>query len=386
MSLKTGSEGISGNYVLLRKKGSSIELEKSSENGSLDELLQQIPPSAPISVSLEGKGIIYKKIEDTEETTKNPLQFLLPDANEVDFYLFKYPSADGYFYAAAIRKSIIEDITEKFKSHGLFLIKLFLGPFAIYNILPSIRKENNLLKLSGYSIEISDYTIINIKHGEEFHDETIAVGKEAVPSCLLISFASAIDYFLDQKDELNTIPETEHFSREFNHKRLFNVIGFGFLGLVFIVLLINFLLFSNYRNTYNELNSELSSQKNLIERLDTLQNELKQRKEFIIEKGYLRSSRMSFYADRIAYSLPENIVLTKLTLHPLLGKIKMNKEINFNQNTITITGKASNSSLLNQWIKQLQNKYDWIKKIIIVNYTQEEYDSPGNFSIIISIG
>jgi len=73
MSLKTGSEGISGNYVLLRKKGSSIELEKSSENGSLDELLQQIPPSAPISVSLEGKGIIYKKIEDTEETTKNKM-------------------------------------------------------------------------------------------------------------------------------------------------------------------------------------------------------------------------------------------------------------------------------------------------------------------------
>lgn len=385
VSLRLETGKMTGNYALLKRKGPSIDLENSVEDVSFNEILDRIPDYSPVSLSLDGKGVIYKKVKDTPEIRNHAVQHLFPDAQEDDFYTFQYPSDNGFFFACVIRKSILDEIIESFRSHGLFLIRVFIGPFALYNILPSIRKEDQLLKIPGYILEFKDQNIAEIKSNKEPVRESILVGKESIKPELLLPFASAISYFLSQKDEPNIIPATETSTKEFSFKQQFRLIGYGFLGLVFIVLIINFLFFSKYRTEYNELSSELSSKQNLINRLDTLQDKLDQRNEFIIEKGYLKSSRMSFYADRIAYTIPDDIMLTRLVLYPLEGKIKMNKEITFNQQTISLTGKAANSALLNKWIKQLQKKFKWIKKVTIINYTQEEYNNPGTFSLKIKI-
>ena len=144
------------------------------------------------------------------------------------------------------------------------------------------------------------------------------------------------------------------------------------------------MFYSRYDKKINTLRFSYNQNKELIKKLDTLKSELKLKEQYFINSGFLDASKLSYYADRIAYTVPKEIVLTQLNINPLEGKIKNNKPISFQNRKILILGTVTQSIILNNWVKQLKDT-DWIKNVKIIHYNQESVEIPAEFELQIDL-
>lgn len=124
------------------------------------------------------------------------------------------------------------------------------------------------------------------------------------------------------------------------------------------ILLINFFLFNHYYSAVNEL--QQTSQ---------------------INKS--SSSKSSFYVNAIIESLPTTILLSELNYQPLLKRIKAEKAIENEVNTILISGASTRSVSFSKWITSLEF-FDWTRSVEILSY-KDISKSTSDFSIKLKI-
>ena len=144
------------------------------------------------------------------------------------------------------------------------------------------------------------------------------------------------------------------------------------------------LSFFNYSRDKQKLETQVSGDKELLFNLKKLNEELTWKEKFLGQAGILKNVRMAYYADRIANSVPEAVTLDKVEIHPIVSKVKKEKEIQVQPYKIAIDGFAGKSEALNDWIKELKG-FSWIEDVSVVNYSKEENSATGIFSIEIKV-
>jgi Tfp pilus assembly protein PilN len=152
---------------------------------------------------------------------------------------------------------------------------------------------------------------------------------------------------------------------------------------LFIILLINFILFSYQSDKQKQLAGELNQYQETIQQLASYKEEIAEKEKITQNGAWGENSYFSYYADRIAASKPDGILLQKMQLFPVTLK---NKKFDLNgirKDTICIEGVTQNSVLLNEWTKALQSQ-EFVKHVGITNYTQQE-SSSGSFTLQIAL-
>jgi hypothetical protein len=91
------------------------------------------------------------------------------------------------------------------------------------------------------------------------------------------------------------------------------------------------------------------------------------------------SSKSSFYINDIINHLPEHIILKELNYQPLLKRIKEDKAIENQKNTIRVSGEIHERVLFSQWISLLEEKL-WVDSIQILSF-EDINNSSSNFEI-----
>ena len=162
------------------------------------------------------------------------------------------------------------------------------------------------------------------------------------------------------------------------------IVGFSMVSLFFLVVMINLFVSNAYEKTHNELQFKVNGKKKYVEELASLNEELKIKEQFVQSSGVARASKISYYTDQIALSVSEAIQLNQLFVNPLEKRINKAEDINFNYNSIKITGTVSRSIELNNWVKTLKN-YGWVADINIISFIQDNYKKAGEFEIEVSI-
>ena len=79
------------------------------------------------------------------------------------------------------------------------------------------------------------------------------------------------------------------------------------------------------------------------------------------------SSKSSFYVNDIINGLPDHILLKEFDYQPLLKRIREDKPIENQKNTIHISGLTYKQVLFSQWISLLENK-PWIGSVNILSF------------------
>ncbi len=374
-------------YVQLKKVKQTIAINNQAKQiDDIEALKQRINPKDPVILNVSGKGIIHRKIAHEGLTEEEMLQKVFPNARVSDFYLQHMPLDDEHVYLSVIRKKTLHEIIELLKSHHLHIINIFLGPFAVNHIIPFIDHDKKNILLPDIKIITNEQKIIDFKVSENHDISTeYSIGSDQVPALLLKSFSAAFGYFLDA-GSVNAlhIPSLANEKQEYFHKQLFVKVGWAALIILFALLLGNYMVFTHYKGKQERLSSELSKNRVTLSKLKFLKKELKRKTQFVEEKNILGKTKLSFFADRIARSIPEQIVLDQLALNPVRKKVKEHESIDIRQNTIIINGSSTNSTILNQWIEELKN-FAWIVQLDIINYKQESLHSSGDFSIEIKI-
>lgn len=372
-------------FVLLTSAKGKIEIKKRF-SGTFGELLNDVPDikNIALNISVRGRGVILKKI-DAEANSDNShlLNLAFPNAqNPDDFILQKEIVNDSEVYVGIIRKSLFNEIIESVEKKEAIITNFEIGPFSIKNILPFLNETNEKIETENESLIIKNGQLSEIVNSENNHGaEVTQLFDEAIENKYLLPYSLAINLFLNKISTITPITsEIQEQQTEFAYKYFFSKAKLILPGLLFIILFVNFLFFSNFSNEYNSVNYEYNANKELLDKLESLQKENAKQEAFLDYLNINAIERLSYFADRIAITLPQKIKLTQLNLNPLQKKINSEKEIGFVRPNIQITGNSPNDAEVYNWGKTLKNE-KWVDDVSLNYFKQANNSKIGEFSL-----
>jgi Tfp pilus assembly protein PilN len=361
-------------FCIVRKRKSSLDTELFRTLRSVDELIS-LAGKLPLSLVITGKVVLQKKISYTEGT--QVLQKVLPNAAPEDFHAQSYPIGEGAAYVAVARKLHVNDVLGEEFTQKVFLWDCFLGPYIVQVLAPLI--PSGQIHASDFSARFGEDQLEEVSAAEGGHP-FIRLGEKSIPSDQALSFSAALSYFTGKAPYTAPLPQISGEKEKFRQKKLFEAGGRAALVFFLGILLLNYFVFDHYWRKKSDLEKRSSLNRGLMAKYNQLSQEMEEKKKLFSMSGFSAESRLSFYADRLAAGLPDNIRLNKLNLYPALPRESSDSIMRFSNREILVNGTCLKSIDLNNWIKSLrQNK--WIKEVSILHYRHEPDQPRGSFEI-----
>jgi hypothetical protein len=267
------------------------------------------------------------------------------------------------------------------KLAGFYVINVNLGPFAVVGLLPLLDLQEGNLNFSTYSLIIDNSKLSDYKSGNEVSQRDFKIGDEKISSLQLIAFASAFSILFPNEDFTGLNNDTIiHEQVEFKNRKIFKVAGFSLLVFFFVLLLINYMFFSHYKEENEKLSMESSIYSGMIDEVTKLETVVAEKEYFLKGAGWLAIPKTSYYADRIAEDVPNSIKLTELKINPLNEKISKKGNLVFRSDTIFISGTCISPTVLNPWMEKVKSM-DWVESVSNIGYNHDAKNKVGNFKV-----
>ncbi len=357
--------------VLERQKDEVLLLKKKREIVGIEELAELVGTEVPLHLAVNLRGVLHKSLEMRQGGT-TLFQMALPNANPNDFYWQGEALATSRAVSIA-RRDIIDELLKLLHQHGLWVTGLSLGPFNIQHIYPFLPKKPQV-KAHDLALNFDENGKLTgfdkLLEGQLAYPST-TIGDEALDGELLPSYATAFKGIFVGGGGLD-IPVIQHNQAEFFHKQLLKRVGWKVLGVLLAVLLLNSFVYFHFKQKMEVAKVDLSRREVELAVLDSLEKSLKTQEAFIKQTQINKASKASFYADRIAASLPDGIQLVELEVFPLKGKktdYEPGELLPYTPNTILVKGRCDNSLLYNKWLKELANQA-WLSSVEHLTYKE----------------
>ncbi|WP_299525253.1 hypothetical protein [Winogradskyella sp.] len=351
--------------LVLKKKNKQLDIEKSFEIPSFEDLKTSIPKGKPIHLVINTKAVLTKLIEDKSKDMEKLTYKAFPNIKIEDFY-YEVIQQETYQVVSICRKSHVNDLLEKYALNGITIIDFSLGNILCSTILQFIKLKT--IKSSNAFISLEENKITNIITDDLKNGLKYDINGLTIKNTELLSFAAALNLMIkDQAFQSSFLDKKNALNIEFNQKLFTNQFLKMGLSVLFLVLLINFLFFNHY---YKEVNS-LKETAQVLEaskvKMINLNEKVQKSEKMVNDVLTGSSSKSSFYAHVIINHLPESILLEEFNYQPLTKKIKDGKSIENHKNTIVISGHTKARVLFSQWISQLET-IPWISSVNIVSF------------------
>ena len=371
--------------VVLKNKHISIEtIFKPVKN--IADLPKILKSGHPLSVVFNGKGIMVRKTNVVSED--NPLDTILSNANPADFYHLLTEEVE-MTTVCVVRKEQLQDVVAMLKENEFQVLQISLGFDVIHQLLPFLNTDSPApIETNSFTLFINGDKNLHDFARKEINTDTFQqpeynVGNQYVQSSYLLAFASAVQLISDnlsQDPPLNTT-EIQETRKEFRHARYFKVSGVTLLSFVFILLLVNFLIYNYYFNKNLILQTEQTFSQDKREEEVLQLKDLTRKEQLLQVSEWLRPGKISFYADRIASLTPTNTILSSMVIYPLRHNLSgEHTVVQFRNDTIQLTGATDNVVEINQFMHNLR-LIEAFKSVNLQNYTFKKDIETGNFII-----
>jgi DNA-directed RNA polymerase subunit H (RpoH/RPB5) len=347
------------NILQLNKKKNSLELEKKAEIKDFSEISTILKGQKHLFLIVNNEQVLTKKIEKAIVNEEELVRTAFPSIKLSDFYYQTYQQ-ESCSFVAVIRKKVINELITQFDNLKISIIDFSIGNLVVHQLLNFT--EILSVTTSNASISITENKKIdNILKQNGANSVSYNINDLIVTNQHILSLAGIIDYYTNSTSS----KIKEDLLSRFKQKQFFSLgikVGLSFL---LTVLLINFIVFSNYRDRFNVINGELEMSKTFKNQLNVLQKQVGQKKQLVESVFASSNSLLSMYVDEIGASLPATSLLSQIYYQPLNGVLKDNKPILYSENTIVIKGRAKNNDDFSEWISILEKK-NWIKDVNII--------------------
>jgi hypothetical protein len=349
-----------------------------------DELFGLLSSNVPVYLSFDGKGLIHKMIHTMDEGSK--LSQILPNAKQGEFFEQTIELDDHQYMVSVVRTEIIKSIIQEFRDKSIFVIGCCLGPFSLHNILPYLNVIDQQWSIGNYQLLVEKGHI----HQTEIVPapptiSSISFGGETVSEAVIISYGNALSHFVGavsaavfSEDLLN------QYKQDFAYRRLYKSSVACWLVFVFLGLLINFLLFTSYNKKYIRSEQIYQSGISLVNTLNALEKDLDAKRQLFQQNYAYSDISLSYLTDRIGATIPPDIRLIKMDLHPPITTKGLDDVFQFEINQVVVVGESKNSAVLENWLSLIRHE-KWLKKLEIVQYKQESIGNTGSFTLKITL-
>lgn len=372
---------------LLKKEKDSAKIVAQYANiATVEELKNLVGTNTPIFLGVNIKGIINRVLDYAPNSKEEALATVFPSAQEADFHVQQVESGNNTLISVVRQDSVLA-VVEELQAAALWVVKVFVGPFWIEEILPILSNPMQQIQVGQQLLLIEQQHIIGCSRGEKEQQEIVVIGEEQVKEAGLMALSMAFLAFTQPTLEGLDIALVEQQQTEFYYKKLGYYTLLGVLGFFFVALLGNYLLFEHYNTKQQDLALEVGQQKSLLDQRDVLAKKYEDKKALLGDQLNLGQSKSSYYADQLAATLPSTLQLTQLVLFPKVEQedtYSSEEQVpRYDGRTILVTGQCQASVFYNNWKRSLE-ELDWVAAIHNLSY-QNNKEGQGVFELKITL-
>ncbi len=347
---------------------------------NLKDVLKEIPANIPVSVNIDGKGIIHK-IHNKPVAHEKVITSVLPYASEEEYEYQVFEFNKNQILYSIIKKTQLQQIVKEIQEEGLHLISLSFGPAPLKELFKDNTGELTEISTGRFCIKHQTDDLISIEENKLIAEEVTFKGNTYNPA-QQVAYANSLSINVDGYYFSNP-SFCEKGKSELKFKFFSRIVFLGSLGLLFVVLLINFLIFSDLSEEVGNLEVVYQSQVSQLDKLESKENEFQKKDKFYRNYGLRKSFEVSRYSDIIASKIPSRIKLDQMVIFPLTGKVKLHKAIETESSKISLLGETSNDQIFNSFLNQLDSE-EWIHKVQVKNYINNKDVSLFNIEVEIT--
>ncbi|MFY0602962.1 MAG: hypothetical protein JXQ93_03365 [Flavobacteriaceae bacterium] len=347
-------------FLQLKRKRKELVLSKKGTASNFESLAQKIEGQKHLYLIINNEQVLTKKVANTNTTEERVAKAAFPNIALSDFYYDVYTNENESFISIS-RKEYVDGLIAQYLEHKISVIDFSLGSLVIETLVdfvtvPTITTSNAILSLEKNQVtEIEKQEITTVNY---------TINDLEVSNEHTLSLAGIIRYYAGIDTAHNIQKELQ---KEYKQKRFFDV-GFKLvLGILFVSLLINYLIFSTYQSKETQYKSALYINEAKKKELTNIKELVSKKKKLVESVTSSANSKVSWYFDRISASVPGTVSLKEMLYQPVIGGVKEDKKIRFDEKTIQISGVSSHDKNFTQWITQLEQN-EWIIKVFNINY------------------
>lgn len=376
-------EGYICNYILIKNKANQLSIIESGQCNSILNLPVSVKKDKiPVCLIITGKGIITKKLSlNSTDEISNPefIQQELPAFSSEDFFMQSFPQNNNTCFSSIIRKTKLESIIGEFKEKGLLLCDAMVGPGGIISILPLITGSDKLFSLASIFETENNYLSLITDKASDAVENKNQVGDLSVHSKSILAFSAAFSYLT--KTFLYINHSKLDVKERFYENQKAKVVLYSFIGLAFLICLLNFFVFSFYFGKAKELQGELDIFEGKHEKISRLLSEYEKKKELIEKTGMTEGGNIAEYSDKIAKSIPEEVVITEMNFYPEISdETETDSLFKFSKSILIIKGNCNKSLVINEWVNVLKS-LDFVKNANLETFLFKSEGNLPNFEL-----
>lgn len=355
-------------FLTLEKRKNELEITQNGKQIFSDSLPKRINKKLPVCLIVNTNQVLHKETLETNLSDEKLLHRTFPNLSLEEFFYEIWQMQHKTIVAVA-RKKYVNDIVDKYTDKGISISSINLGICSISEISEFI--TNDTIYTNIQKITFSDKQILfsNEKITQNSHHK---INGLTVQNNHVLAFSGILQFlFKSNNTRGNLVSYGKTLKDKFLQQSFFKKGIQTSLGILLVLLFVNFLLFNLYYSKTLEINELSELNMTSLERVNTI-------KKRIVEKEKLANSlfnkdgyRYSTKINTITKSIPNSILLIQLTLNPLDKNIKEGEKITVKQNTITISGTAKDNNEFSKWIETLE-KRKFIDNVVINQFGKND--------------
>jgi|GEM_PF-4481627 Tfp pilus assembly protein PilN len=354
----------------------SILIKKNiTDIGNLRSLIDKKTPAVLI---VSGKGVISRKVPLSSEAGEEVLvRAVLSSGITDDLLVSPYSMGEIETMISISRKDHVTRLLSELAE--VSIVSVLLGAGCVLDHVDLFGNQTEELQFGNHTIKFLGGRVSEVLFTARDRSGQIVMGGETIPEESVLSFIGA----LQGLSYTGSIPgEVKEFSgqrKNFIRMKRYGVSAKVSILFLFLILLINFLVFTHLRNKKSELESDPALISGQASQYYALQEELLNSRKIFESNGMNRSASFSWVADQVAKNVPDDITLSQLSIAPA-DNFNREDTVGFVSDRISISGTCRESTSLDEWLSDLQQE-EWVQSAIITNYnnvTNDKYRSGEN--------
>ena len=342
---------------------------------SKELLLENINLKLPVILSIDGKGVLNKRIDEKNEMD-------VSWKKNIDFNSIFYTSYTNknYTFMSFCRKDVVEEWLAVFRASKVEVIDTYIGSFLA--ILLAENLNTNIITSGNLAFELENNDLLNFSKTEALTETSFTISENTISNFALPLYGVGLHYFI-QNDTVDKTEWKENGIDEVVYRKVFSTAGLIMLIGFFATLLISYFSIQHYASKNAELSIQNVYSIKAYQQIVTLEKQKNDKEEIINDSGFLSDKFLSFYSYEIIKSIPNSISLAELNVAPLQKVVKHNEKVEITPRTILVKGLTVSEDDFNDWLRNIKS-FDWISKFEIESLKKDKKNNT-QFSLKIII-
>ncbi|MBI1286288.1 MAG: hypothetical protein GC178_01805 [Flavobacteriales bacterium] len=368
--------------VLERKKDEIIISDSFPTGNSLEELKRFVQKDVPTALVITGKGVISKRLPRTKGGEQEQVKQMLAEYGSTPVF-HAVSIQENWIHISVLRSEVLQDLLQELEEQSINPVQIQVGVPAIWDVLRFTESADAEVYTGIYRVGYDALGVASMELDDHPSEKYSVVG-DAVDGMYLIPYAAILSMLSAAEKGVPPPKETSGQWEAVYYGSAFKKVGMAGVGVLFVLLLTNTLLFTHFHERKLELETAMVEYRGKLDEVESLKKELERKKHVASVSGTGTNGKFAYYADRLGATVPSAIRLTRMTLNPIMKRDRLGERMEVRSNLVEIEGVCKESEELNGWMRTLDT-LDVVKELQIEGFEKKEGNDRNEFELAIKL-